>query len=105
MNKLRLVHASSLAASLAVVFVTVITIWAEQSPALKDSLKAATGHHWVTKSYLTLVIYFLGTLLSYFLIRKTNENTIRSSIYWLVLLTVIGTLTITIYFSWHFASG
>ena len=57
MNKLKSIYASACSASVTIFSVTAVTIFAELSPAFKNWLTKMSGHHWVTKSYMSLIVF------------------------------------------------
>lgn len=54
--------------------VTLITIIGEFSEAFKNGLKAMTGHHWVTKSIIGIVVFVILSIILGFAIKTDNEN-------------------------------
>lgn len=101
MKKLRLIYSSSLAASLAVIFITTITIAAELDPPLKAWLTNFSGHHWVSKSILSLALYFVAFFLFYSAFRKVDALKIKTGLKLLIWLTVVGVLAILFLFTGH----
>ena len=98
----RIIYASTLGAILSVLFVTVITIWAELSPALKDWLKNLSGHHWKSKGYLMMALYAATLLIVYFAARNITLGKIRKAIWYLIAATLGGTAAIFFFFVWHY---
>ncbi|MBI2610106.1 hypothetical protein HYW53_02930 [Candidatus Giovannonibacteria bacterium] len=98
----KLVYASAVAASLTIVFVTVITIWAEFSVPLKGYLKSLSGHHWVTKSYGSLIVYFLGLMIFYAFAQNLNEKSAGRAIVWAIWSAILGSIALTGFFILHF---
>lgn len=82
-------------------FVVIITITSELYKPLKTALAAMTGHHWVTKSVLAVVLLKLTYLL---LKRRTtaSDKSDTSGIYAVIGSAVAGGLIIFIFFIWHF---
>src|SRR3989344_4606046 len=81
---LKLIFSSSIGATLAVIFVTVVTIWGELSPGMKDILKNISGHHWVTKSFGVLAGYLVVFVLTYWLGGIPTPVKVRRSLYMLL---------------------
>lgn len=102
MNKLKLIYSSVLAAIVSVIFVTVITIWAELSEPLKNWLKSTTGHHWTTKSIFSFTIYILVGAVVYFLTRQADSVKVRKFIVFLIITTILGVIAILGFFSLHY---
>ena len=93
-------RALSLATTWTVVFIVVLTIWAELSKPFKTVLASMTGHHWVTKG-IVAVIFFV---IVYALLFKRDSNLVNSEKYVLqtVLITILAGLAIFSFFTWHF---
>ncbi len=102
---IRLISASARGASLAVLFVAIITPWAELAPGLKSGLKGLSGNHWLSKSILVLVVYVLGTAAFYALNKKNVYFDLRKELKMLIGLTVLGTLALFGFFVWHFLTA
>lgn len=88
------------AASLSMIFVVVITIVAELNKPIKDFLQAMTGHHWVSKGVLAVLIFCL----SYFAIRplyKNDEFSMKDLIE-ILAVTIVGGILLLGFFVWHF---
>ncbi|OHA13437.1 MAG: hypothetical protein A2909_02350 [Candidatus Tagabacteria bacterium RIFCSPLOWO2_01_FULL_39_11] len=101
MSKERLIYSSSLASSIAIVFVTVITIAAELSASLKKWLTAFSGHHWTSKGILMLAVYALTLAIFYYLFRDVDSLKIREGIWASIWSTVIGALILFLFFTGH----
>ncbi|MEK7616361.1 MAG: hypothetical protein AAB420_04110 [Patescibacteria group bacterium] len=102
MNRLRLIYSSSWAASKAILFATIITIWAELNAPLKAWLKSVTGHHWTTKSWFTIGIYVVLLLLIYVLKREPGDMQVKNSIKWLIVIAILGALALFLFFTGHY---
>lgn len=80
------IRSMSLALILTVVFISAVTIAGELSEGVKNILKALTGHHWITKSLLSLILFF-GT---YIFVKKSDDkiDILRESkrIFWVIIL-------------------
>ena len=59
-NRLRLILASCYSASLTIWLIAWLTVGSELSEEIKASLADLTGHHWVSKSWLSVIVYLLG---------------------------------------------
>src|SRR3989344_9027020 len=95
MKKEKLIYASAIASILSIIFVAVLTIWADLDAPLKDYLKSLSGHHWVTKSYGSLAVYFAGLLLFLILPKQIGEKTLKRSLNWLFFFAFVGTLAVS----------
>ncbi|OGY66037.1 MAG: hypothetical protein A3I89_00880 [Candidatus Harrisonbacteria bacterium RIFCSPLOWO2_02_FULL_41_11] len=99
---LKLIFSSSIGATLAVIFATVITIWGELSPGMKDILKNISGHHWVTKSFGVLAVYLVVFVLTYWLGGIPTPVKVRRSLYMLLAAVILGGVAILGFFIWHY---
>ena len=102
MNKTRLAFSSSIAAILSIIIIMVVTIWGEFSPVFKNFLKSFTGHHWLTKSALSLVVYFGGLAVFYLIPKNIGSNTLRRALIFLILTALAGSLSVFLFFVWHY---
>ncbi|OGN01717.1 MAG: hypothetical protein A3I26_01645 [Candidatus Yanofskybacteria bacterium RIFCSPLOWO2_02_FULL_43_10] len=102
MNKPRLIFASALAAITTIVFVVVITVWAELSIPLKNWLKSFSGHHWTSKSIFSALLYAVATTIFYGSFRNPSEIIIRKLLVFLLVFMVLGILSITAFFTGHY---
>lgn len=101
MNKPRLIISSAYAAILTIVFVVVITIWAELSAPLKDWLKNLSGHHWTSKSILSVLLYAVAAVAVYVLPYADDDNRLKSALGFLLAFTALGTVILTLFFTGH----
>ena len=102
MKKEKLIYASAIASVLSIVFVAILTIWADLNAPLKDYLKSLSGHHWVTKSYGIVLVYFGAVLLFLVLPKEIGKKTLQRSLIWLFLFTLGGTLAVSGFYVLHF---
>lgn len=100
-NKSKLIISSAYAAIITTIFVVVITIWAELSAPLKDWLKNFSGHHWVSKSIFSALLYVSVAALLYALPRQYNENSTGKIIYFLLAFLMLGVAAIALFFTGH----
>lgn len=101
MNKTKLIISSAYAALITVIFVVVITVWAELSAPLKDWLKNFSGHHWTTKSIFSVVVYAASAVALYALFREGSGGGARRSLVLLLSGAVLGTIVLTLFFTGH----
>ena len=80
--------------------VVVLTLLSELSNSLKTFLTNITGHHWVTKSVLSLIFF----VVIYFLISKTVKDWADSNhlIIDAIVVTLLGGAIIFGFYAWHF---
>ncbi len=101
-KKLRLIYASSWAATVAVIFATVVTIWGELHAPFKNWLKSVTGHHWTTKSWFTVGIFILFLFLIYAFKREPTDMQVRGGLKWLIFIAVLCVLVLFGFFAIHY---
>ena len=100
MNKINLIISSAYAAIITSVFVVVITISAELSPALKASLTSFSGHHWTSKSIFTALI-FSGTLTTLYMLGKNRTGNVRRALISLLWAVLFGCIAISAFYTGH----
>ena len=86
---------------LSALFVVVVTIWAEKSPPLKNWLAEWSGHHWVSKSIFSLLIYFSGLFLFYYVPKQVDGNVVRKYLNALLATTFLSALAIFAFYTGH----
>jgi len=101
-DKYKLIYSSSLAAIVSVIYVVIITIWAEQSGGLKDWLTGLTGHHWVSKSIFTLVIYAGLLFIFYFTAKRVDNAKVKKYLNALTWTAILGTGVILLFYTGHY---
>lgn len=103
MNTSRLIFASAVAAAVAIVFSVLLTIWGELAAPLKDWLKTLTGHHWTSKSVLSVLLYAAATAVLYAAVPyRPGEGRTGKALTFLVWCTVLGTVALAAFFSGHY---
>ncbi|MEK7524614.1 MAG: hypothetical protein AAB588_06340 [Patescibacteria group bacterium] len=101
MNKPRLIAASATSAIITIVFVVVITIWAEFSVPLKDWLKNFSGHHWTSKSIFSLLLFAAASIVVYASPYKYSDERLKRTLQLVLIFTVLGTAALTLFFTGH----
>ena len=101
MNKLKLIYSSSIASSLAITFVTIITIVAELKAPLKDWLKSLSGHHWTSKGILSLLLYVAATLVLYFAVKNVGSKKVKDALWAAIMTTILGSFALFTFFTGH----
>lgn len=99
MNKPKLIISSAYAAIITIIFVVVITIWAEFSAPLINWLKAFSGHHWTSKSILSVLLYLSVTIVLYLLPTKHGDDRLEKALGFLLAFTLMGVIVITLFFT------
>lgn len=101
MNKPRLIIASSLSTTLTVIFVTIITVVAELTPSFKDFLKNLSGHHWTSKSIISVAFYIIVTVLLYLVSRNIETRKIGAHIALATWTALLGILALLLFYTAH----
>jgi heme/copper-type cytochrome/quinol oxidase subunit 2 len=84
------------------IFILITTLWSELSTDYKSFLTGITGHHWVTKSVFSTILFFgLYFLLPYKDKKSENEDKLRAAktIFWTVF---IVSIIIFLYYVFYF---
>ena len=105
MDKPRLTYASAVSASIAILYVTVVTIADELSPALKAVLKTATGHHWITKGVSSFALYAILLCAVYGLTKSVDETKLTKALRRLFGAALLGTIALILFFAWHYTKA
>lgn len=99
----KIILSSAISASVTIVVTTSVTIWAELTPGFKNFLAGVTGHHWVTKSLVVIILFPAILGLVYGLIRgKVTDEAIRKSLWILAGVVVLGFAAILGFYIWHY---
>ena len=81
------------------IVITLVTIFAELSSGFKEILKSISGHHWTTKSWLSIILFF-GI---YFFVKLSDKNLDISKETKKVILTIlISIFVLFAFFVWHY---
>lgn len=96
------IYASSVAAIISIIFVVVITIWADLFPPLKAWLKSVSGHHWTTKSWFSMGVYFFSFLFVTALPGEIGDRKARMALYFLSVAAILGSLALLLFYALHF---
>lgn len=101
MKKSRLIYASSVAAFINAIFVTAVTIAAELNTPLKDWLKELSGHHWTSKSILSIALYIITLLLVYAILQDVSSRKVRNAVSFATWSAFAGSILIFAFFTGH----
>ena len=104
MNKLKTIYASAVAAALSIVTTTAVTIGGELSLPFKNLLKSFTGHHWITKSWLSIIVFAVVFVAVRILSKKENAARTRRAVAMLVWLTVAASLVLAGFYIFEYTS-
>ncbi len=101
MNKLTSIFASAYSATITIIVVTLLTIGAELAPKFKTWLADFTGHHWVTKSWASLIVFILFFLVFRLAKNVTPEQT-KKALWTLEIAIILGSLAILGFYMYEF---
>lgn len=104
MNKLKSIYASACAAALTIVAVVAMTIGAELSAPFKGWLAGFTGHHWVTKSWASVLIFVAFFCIFRVMKKSPDESQTGKALVLLEVAAVLGFLAILGFYSYEFFS-
>lgn len=96
------IRSMSFATIITIIAVTVITVIAELSEGFKNSLKALTGHHWITKSVFAFVLFFAV----YLFVKRSDDKVDALYESWhIIWVTLLASLVLFGFYLWHFLSA
>lgn len=102
MDKLKAISASAQSATATVIAVVAITVGAELSAPFKNWLSGFSGHHWVTKSWISILIFFIF----FFIFRLTGKPAsafqTRKALYILQATAILGFFAILGFYIYEF---
>ena len=101
MNKPKLIYSSAVSSSLAIVFITTITIIAELRVPLKDWLKSLSGHHWTSKGILSLLLYVTAVFVMYAVTKNVDRKKVKEALWVTIIMTVLSSLVLLTFFTGH----
>lgn len=102
MDKLRSIYASAYAAVASIIAVIAITVAAEFSVPFKTWVAGFTGHHWITKSWLSVIVFIVFFILFRVAKRSANEIQTRRALFALELTAIIGFIFLLGFFVFEF---
>ena len=102
MDKLKSIYASAYSASITIVVVVAVTTLGELSAPFKNWLTGFTGHHWITKSWLSLIIFALCYGVFRITRPSVNESQTNKALLVLEVITILGFLAILGFFVYEF---
>ena len=115
MNKNNLIRSTLIGASVAVVFVVIITIAGElykiMGPdgktminPIKDFLKALHGHHWVGKGIWAVALFVISSAVMYFAGRNNSgERQLSMYVSMLTIMLIAGTALLFGFFIYEYS--
>ncbi|OGN07440.1 MAG: hypothetical protein A2669_01845 [Candidatus Yanofskybacteria bacterium RIFCSPHIGHO2_01_FULL_48_25b] len=100
MNKLKSIYASAWASAVTIIIVTLTTISADLYPPFKNWLASLTGHHWVTKSWLAVILF--AVLFLIFRRQNVSVGKIKKSLTALNITAILGFAAILFFYIYEF---
>ncbi|MBI4160310.1 MAG: hypothetical protein HY506_00185 [Candidatus Yanofskybacteria bacterium] len=102
MEKEKLIYASAISAFTNAVFVVSITIVAELSAPVKSWLANLSGHHWTSKSIISVLLYLAVLTIVYLAVKSDlSSSRIRRSLYLCLGSVIAGSLIIFAFYVGH----
>jgi|SRR3989344_2934045 len=99
MNKnLKLTNALISGAIVTIIFVVIITIFADLYLPLKDLLKQYFWHHWVAKGILSVIIFLFSACVKYTFSKETLEKELSTGLNSLTLISICSTIILLMFF-------
>lgn len=89
----------ALSASLAILFITGLTLVDEKTPAVRAWLTATFTHHWVGKSSLGLLVFLVAWVILRALPVRSEERQVMVYAKLLTITTIFSTVTLAVFFA------
>ena len=102
MDKLKSIYASAYSTTITIAIVVGLTIGAELSASFKAWLATFTGHHWVTKSWISIIVFVLFFVILKFVKKSINESQIRTALAILQIFVILGFIAILGFYMYEF---
>ena len=102
MDKLKSIYASAYSATITIIVVVGVTIGAELSASFKAWLTSFTGHHWITKSWISLIAFILFFVLFKISKKSVNEMQTKTALSILQIFIVLGFVVILGFYIYEF---
>ena len=102
MDKLKSIYASAYSTIITIAVVVGLTIGAELSAPFKAWLATFTGHHWVTKSWISIIAFVLFFVIFKFAKKSVNESQTRTALTVLQIFIILGFIAILGFYMYEF---
>ena len=102
MDKLKSIYASAYSTIITIAVVVGLTIGAELSGPFKTWLATFTGHHWVTKSWISIIAFVLFFVIFKFAKKSVNESQTRTALTVLQIFIILGFIAILGFYMYEF---
>jgi|SRR3989344_3338798 len=104
MDKLKSIYSSAYSAVITILTVTAITVAAELSAEFKNWLAGFSGHHWVTKSYISLIVFALFFVFFFSSKKSVSDDETRKLLAVLQVFAVLGFIVVLAFYIYEFFS-
>ena len=102
MDKLKSIYASAYSAVITIVTVVAITTLGELSVPFKNWLTGFTGHHWVTKSWISLLVFAVCFCVFRITKKTVSASQTSKALFALEAITILGFLAILGFYVYEF---
>lgn len=102
MDKLKPIWASAYSATITIIVVVAMTIGAELSVPFKNWLVGFSGHHWVTKSWISAIVFVVFFCAFRFLGKPVGESQTKKALIVLQAVSVLGFLAILGFYTYEY---
>jgi len=102
MNNLKAIYVSAHSAVASIVVTVFLTIFSEFSAPFKNWLTGFTGHHWITKSWISLIVFVLMYAIFSVACKTVNGAQTRKALVLLEVISILAFLTILGFFAYEF---
>jgi len=82
---------------------TAIIIVAELSAPFKNFLKGFTGHHWITKSWIVVIVFFALFIIARLTMREPDSSRLRGKVVLLVFMGVLCSAVLLGFYIFEYA--
>ena len=102
MEKLKSIYASAYSSTITIAIVLGLTLGAELSASFKVWLTGFTGHHWITKSWISIIVFILFFIIFKTIKKSTTETQTRTALNLLQISIILGFVTILGFYIYEF---
>ncbi|MFA5771102.1 MAG: hypothetical protein WC894_06465 [Patescibacteria group bacterium] len=102
MEKLKSIYASAYSSTITIIIIVGLTVSAELSASFKTWLTSFTGHHWVTKSWASIIAFVLFFILFRIIGNSVNETQTKKALNILQIFVILGFVAILGFYIYEF---
>lgn len=96
-DQTNLPFAAVVGAIVTIIALTLLIVWADLMPTVKDWLKATFSHHWVGKGVIAVIIFFVSGLIASAGQPKTDDQ-LAGAVKRLFVTSMVGMSILTVFF-------